>query len=201
MWIFNKIVDRIIEQEVNKRRSEIIARIHDEEVILRKEYEIKLAEFSELNKKLESEIEEVKKARIKAEEEQKRLWERLDILKDNLNTEDVWVKLWECAFSKAIDFIWPVLQKETQHLVELVEKQAYIKAESEFKNEVETRMANLIKMANDKEGIPFLKIIAIKKKIEEIKLNAERVKNMALTEKCFAELELLSNIMGEKNDT
>ncbi len=166
------------------------------------EYASKLSSLDNLIVKVANEIEkssketeELKKVRAKAEEEQKRLWERLDILRDNLNTEDVWIKLWESAYSKAVDSVWLILQKEMLHMVGLSEEKAYLKAKEEFDADLNKRMDYLINMGNDKDSIPFVKVMALKKKIEDVKLNAERIKNVALLEKCLAQEEILGGLI------
>ena len=198
MWIFSKIfrkaVNQIIAKEVDKRRGEIQCGIVELDSIYngrKKEYEVKIADIDVLKAKVEAELKELECIRIKSEEEQKRLWERLDILRDNLNTEDVWIKLWEMAYSKAVDAVWPILQKEMLHMVELAEQRAYIKSKEEFEIDLGQRMEHLMKLGNEKEMIPFVKVLALKKDIEDKKLVAERVKNIAQIERYVAQLEIL----------
>ena len=197
MSIFNKIVDKIIAREVEKRRNEIQIGISELDVIYterKKEYEVKIADIDVLKSKVETELKELERIRIKAEEEQKRLWERLDILRDNLNTEDVWIKLWEMAYSKATDAVWVILQKEMLHLVELAEQRAYLKAKQEFDIDLNQRMDYLMKSGEGKE-VPLVKILALKKDIEDKKLYAEKVKNSALSDRYVAQLEILEGLL------
>lgn len=190
MSIFSKAVDRIIEREVSKRREEIQTEIAK----LDFSYKEHILSYNTLKTKVENETKELERVRVKAEEEQKRLWERLDILRDNLNTEDVWIKLWESAYSKAVDAVWPILQKEMLHMVELAEQRAYLKAKTEFDEDLSRRMEHLIKLGNEKEAVPFVKILAIKKDITDKKLVAERIKNEAQIEKYAAQLEVLEGL-------
>lgn len=205
MWIFSrmfkKAVDKIIAKEVNVRRAEIQVGISSLDSIYekrKKEYEVKIADIDSLKIRTETQISELERIRVKAEEEQKLLWERLDILRDNLNTEDVWMKLWEMAYSKATDAVWLVLQKEMLHLADLAENRAYLKAKSEFDMNLSRLMEHLTKMSNDREAIPFIKVLALKKDIEDKKLIAERNNNDAQKEqiiKFTAQLELIGALL------
>ncbi len=205
MWIFSrmfkKAVDKIIAKEVNVRRAEIQVGISSLDSIYekrKKEYEVKIADIDSLKVRAETQISELERIRVKAEEEQKLLWERLDILRDNLNTEDVWMKLWEMAYSKATDAVWLVLQKEMLHLADLAENRAYLKAKSEFDMNLSRLMEHLTKMSNDREAIPFIKVLALKKDIEDKKLIAERNNNDAQKEqiiKFTAQLELIGALL------
>jgi hypothetical protein len=197
-----KKIQVYIEKEIIKRKEEITLKfniaIGDLEKSLnysKSEYEKKEREFLVLKENTELKIKELERVRNAAEEEQKRLWERLDILRDNLNTEDVWIKLWECAYSKAVDAVWPILQKELLHMVELAEQRVYLKAKDEFDIDLKRRIDNLISTANMKEAVPFVKISALIKRVEEVKLNAERVKNIPQIEKCSAQLEILGGLL------
>ena len=170
MWIFSKAfkgtVDKIIANELQTRKL-----------------------------KVESELLELERVRNKAEEEQKRLWDRLDILRDNLNTEDVWIKLWECAYSKAVDSVWIILQKEMAHMVSLAEERSYVRAKAEFDDDLNKRIEGLKSLANTKIDIPALKVLALKKDIEDKMLIAERVKNVAQVSKYMAQLEILGGLL------
>lgn len=197
MSIFNKAVDKIIAREVEKRRNEIQIGISELDSIYterKKEYEVKIADIDVLKIKVEKELLELQRIRLQAEEEQKRLWEHLDILRDNLNTEDVWIKLWEMAYSKATDAVWLILQKEMLHLVELAEQRAYLKSKQEFDIDLNQRMDYLMKSGEGKE-VPLVKILALKKDIEDKKLYAEKVKNSALSDRYVAQLEILGGLL------
>ncbi len=148
-----------------------------------------------LTKGMELQISELERVRNKAESEEKRLWERLDILRDNLNTEEVWLKLWEMAYSKAVDAVWAINQKETLHLIELARQESYLKSKAEFDEDLRLRMDNLIQMSNSGENIPAVKILALKKDIEEKKLQAERIKNESLVNKYSAQLEIIGGLL------
>jgi hypothetical protein len=199
--IFKKKVDGIIAKEVDARRAEIqvgISALDSIYEVRKKEYEVKIADIDVLKSKVETELKELERIRIKSEDEQKLLWERLDILRDNLNTEDVWMKLWEMAYSKATDAVWLVLQKEMLHLADLAENRAYLKAKAEFDSNLSGFMEHLTKMSNDKEAIPFIKVLTLKKDIEDKKLVAERINNDAQKEqiiKLTAQLELIGVLL------
>ena len=173
MWIFSKAfkgtVDKIIVNELQTRRQELdlsVAKLNSEYDFYKKSYEDKLSGLGSLKLKVESELLELERVRNKAEEEQKRLWDRLDILRDNLNTEDVWIKLWECAYSKAVDSVWIILQKEMAHMVSLAEERSYVRAKAEFDDDLNKRIEGLKSLANTKIDIPALKVLALKKDIE-----------------------------------
>ena len=202
MWIFSKAfkgtVDKIIVNELQTRRQELdlsVAKLNSEYDFYKKSYEDKLSGLGSLKLKVESELLELERVRNKAEEEQKRLWDRLDILRDNLNTEDVWIKLWECAYSKAVDSVWIILQKEMARMVSLAEERSYVRAKAEFDDDLNKRIEGLKSLANTKIDIPALKVLALKKDIEEKMLIAERVKNIAQVEKYMAQLEILRGLL------
>ena len=202
MWIFSKIfkktINKIITKEVDARRAEIQIGISKLDSIYeerKKEYEVKIADIDALKFKVETQVDELERIRVNAEIEQKELWKRLDILRDNLNTEDVWMKLWEMAYSKATDAVWIILQKEMLHLVELAENRAYIKAKAEFDADLKTRIDYLIKISNDKEAIPIVKVLALKKVIEEKILVAGRSQNSAQVDLFMAQLGILGDLL------
>ena len=202
MWIFSKAfkgtVDKIIANELQTRRQELdlsVAKLNSEYDFYKKSYEDKLSGLGSLKLKVESELLELERVRNKAEEEQKRLWDRLDILRDNLNTEDVWIKLWECAYSKAVDSVWIILQKEMAHMVSLAEERSYVRAKAEFDDDLNKRIEGLKSLANTQTDIPVLRVLALKKDIEEKMLIAERVKNIAQVEKYMAQLEILRGLL------
>ena len=202
MWIFSKAfkgtVDKIIANELQTRRQELdlsVAKLNSEYDFYKKSYEDKLSGLGSLKLKVESELLELERVRNKAEEEQKRLWDRLDILRDNLNTEDVWIKLWECAYSKAVDSVWIILQKEMAHMVSLAEERSYVRAKAEFDDDLNKRIEGLKSLANTQTDIPVLKILALKKDIEDKMLIAERVKNVAQVSKYMAQLEILGGLL------
>ena len=202
MWIFSKAfkgtVDKIIVNELQTRRQELdlsVAKLNSEYDFYKKSYEDKLSGLGSLKLKVESELLKLERVRNKAEEEQKRLWDRLDILRDNLNTEDVWIKLWECAYSKAVDSVWIILQKEMAHMVSLAEERSYVRAKAEFDDDLNKRVEGLKSLANTKTDIPVLKILALKKDIEDKMLIAERVKNVAQVSKYMAQLEILGGLL------
>ena len=202
MWIFSKAfkgtVDKIIANELQTRRQELdlsVAKLNSEYDFYKKSYEDKLSGLGSLKLKVESELLKLERVRNKAEEEQKRLWDRLDILRDNLNTEDVWIKLWECAYSKAVDSVWIILQKEMAHMVSLAEERSYVRAKAEFDDDLNKRVEGLKSLANTKTDIPVLKILALKKDIEDKMLIAERVKNVAQVSKYMAQLEILGGLL------
>lgn len=173
-----------------------VTELKDNEIGLVKAYDTKLKDLDILKSRVEIELKELERIRIKSETEQKRLWERLDILRDNLNTEDVWIKLWEMAYSKAIDAVWIIQQKEALHLVELAEQRAYLKSKQEFEEDLNRRMDYFIQMNNVNDAIPFVKVLALKKRIEDIRLSAERLKNATQVDKCSAQLETIGGLLN-----
>src|SRR3990167_7987446 len=103
---------------------------------------------------------------------------------------DLWIKLWECAYSKAVDSVWIILQKEMAHMVSLAEERSYVRAKAEFDDDLNKRIEGLKSLANTKTDIPALRVLALKKDIEEKMLIAERVKNVAQVSKYMAQLEI-----------
>jgi hypothetical protein len=199
MWICNKFfknkIQEKIDREVKLRKSEIEIAAQKEVETSLGQYQLKVLELDNFKQKAENELSDLKSIRERANQEQKEIWEKLNILRDNLNTQDVWVKLWECAYSKAVDAVWSILQRETLHLVDLAEQRAYIKAKEEFDADLKQRIDNLINTSNEKDAIPFVKLLALKKKIEDVKLNSERIKNSAQIEKSSAQLEVLEGLL------
>jgi len=107
---------------------------------------------------------------------------------------DLWIKLWECAYSKAVDSVWIILQKEMAHMVSLAEERSYVRAKAEFDDDLNKRIEGLKSLANTKTDIPALRVLALKKDIEEKMLIAERVKNVAQVIKYMAQLEILGGL-------
>ena len=108
---------------------------------------------------------------------------------------DLWIKLWECAYSKAVDSVWIILQKEMAHMVSLAEERSYVRAKAEFDDDLNKRIEGLKSLANTQTDIPVLKILALKKDIEDKMLIAERVKNVAQVSKYMAQLEILGGLL------
>lgn len=177
-------IDKIVEQEVQKRKS------HIEELI-----QAKLNEFTALNKRLNWQIKELERTREFTEAEQKRLWERLNILRDNLNTEDVWVKLWECAYSKATDKVWEIMKKETIHLVEIAKEDGYNKAKAELEERYNQKINSAIDTNREKVNVPLL----VKKKDEanQLYLTYQRVHDKDKESYYKGQIDLIREIYNE----
>ena len=125
--------------------------------------------------------------------------QELDLSVAKLNSEydfykKSYIKLWECAYSKAVDSVWIILQKEMAHMVSLAEERSYVRAKAEFDDDLNKRIEGLKSLANTKIDIPALKVLALKKDIEEKMLIAERVKNVAQVSKYMAQLEILGGL-------
>ena len=152
----NEIVDAKVQEELKNKR-EWIEELHaKEEAILKELHITKLASLNELIMQLNIQIEETKRVRIKSEEEQKLLWERLDILRDNLNSEQVWLKIWEMAYSKATDKVWEIMKSETTHLIELAKKNTYNQAVENLSKIYEQKIADILKNSTEKVNVALL---------------------------------------------
>ena len=79
-------------------------------------------------------------------------------------------------------------------MVSLAEERSYVRAKAEFDDDLNKRIEGLKSLANTQTDIPVLKILALKKDIEEKMLIAERVKNIAQVSKYMAQLEILGGI-------
>src|SRR3990167_6635729 len=66
---------------------------------------------------------------------------------------DLWIKLWECAYSKAVDSVWIILQKEMAHMVSLAEERSYVRAKAEFDDDLNKRIEGLKSLANTQTDI------------------------------------------------
>lgn len=200
MWIFNKIFKKIIDTAIQKEIAYTLAQ---------KKLEISLAEteleneYSKNKEIYDSKIVEVKgltqelqRVRLKAETAQEQLWDRLDILRDSFTADQIWSKLWESAYSKAVDVVWPMLEKEMPRLVELAEARAYLKAKQEAIEDYRIQIDGLIKETEGQE-VSKLKIVSLRKDIHERMLVANRNKNTDLENKCQAQLDLINILIGE----
>lgn len=152
----NKKVDNLIGEELLRRKYKVELEIKEQEQVLRDALKLKTNELIELNKKLDIEISEAKRLREKSGEEQKLLWQKLDILRDNLNTEQVWTKLWECAFSKSVDVVWGIMKNETVSLVNKAREEEYERAEKHLKEIYENRYKDFISNCSKDINIPLL---------------------------------------------
>ncbi len=216
MLIFNRFINKLVAKEVAKRTEKEMAdkrkELSAEFIKVQNEFQeksnqeiqesqdklkVKLAEVNLLADTYNLQIDALKKLRDKAEEEQKRLWDRLDILRDSLSADQVWSKLWALAYSKAVDVTWPILEKEIPHLVELAEQRAYLKARQEADDEYKLRLESLIKVAGN-ENVSKLKILALKQEIHEKMLIANRAKSVDNENKCLGKLELIDILIGDK---
>lgn len=196
--MFKRIIDKIIEKEVARRKIEIEEKIKEETLKIENDNKEKLSQLTSLNNSLTFQIEEVKHTREKAEAEQKRLWERLNIIQDNLNTEKIYVSIWECAFSKAVDLVWDVMESKVKDLIELARKEAYEETEKHLTLINEKRLQDIISKSKDDINVPLL----FKKKeiAKEEFLKADRIGNAK--DKSFYEgqLELLKEVINEKTN-
>jgi len=198
--MFKKIVDKIIEKEVDKRKLEIEERIKEEalksQIQIEQDNKEKLSQLSTLNNSLIFQIEEVKRTREKAEAEQKRLWERLNIIQDNLNTEKIYAGIYECAFSKAVDLVWDIMKNKVNDLVELARKGAYDEAEKNLTLIYEKKLQDIISKSDKDVNIPLL----FKKKeiAHEGFLRADRMGNKKEKDFYEGQLNLLKEVIYEK---
>ena len=194
--MFKRIVDKIIDNEVAKRKLEIEERLRIEENKLKISYAEKLAELNALNDKLNNQIKEVERTRQNAEAEQKRLWERLDILRDNLNTEQVWMKLWESAFSKAVDVIWGIFKKETLHLIDLAKIDTYAEVEKKLSTQFDKKLGDIIAKSIDIVNVPLL--LKLKEEAHKQYLIFEKVKDATQMQFYLGQLKLIEEVLNEK---
>lgn len=190
--MFKKFVDARIEKEFSRRKEELERMLREEESSLRFIHSKKIEELNTLNSELSQKIQEVKKVRETAENEQKRLWERLDILRDNLNSEQVWMRLWESAFSKAVDVVWGLMKENTEKLIILAkeekEKEVSEKLTSKFKQDVE-RIFKSDKLNKE----------LLSKKYDDLYekfLEAERTKQKDKAMNYKAQMEILNEILS-----
>jgi hypothetical protein len=193
-------VDDIIVLEVEKRRNEIEKRILAEEVKLNEEYHKKISELRFANERAELEISELKKVREKAQTEQKQLWEKLDILRDNLNSEKVWLNLWECAVVKVTDMVWDIQKKETLKLLDIVRQEGFDKGIEANKKIYESKVDALIKASVGEVNIPLL----MKRKEEAYSLYLTYQRKQAKDKEVGKEnyykgqVDLIGEILNEK---
>lgn len=207
MWIFNKVFKKIIDTTIQKEIAYILAQkkfeIGQAEIELENDYlknkaiyDSKIVEVKELTVKADIQTQELQRVRLKAETMQEQLWDRLDILRDSFTADQIWSKLWESAYSKAVDIVWPMLEKEMPRLVELAEDRAYLKAKKEAEENYRIQINGLIKETEGQE-VSKLKIISLRKDIHERMLVANRNKNTDLENKCQAQLDLINILIGE----
>ncbi len=197
MNFIKKIIDARIEKEYLARKFEIEERLRQEESRLRQEesrvwlaYQSKIDELNKLNTILHTKICEVKQSYEKAEEEQKRLWERLDILRDNLNSEQVWMKVWECAFSKAVTVVWGIMKDKTVELIDLAVK--------EKEEETKDKLTKLFHVELDviREGGQINKPLLLirREELHKAFLAAERSKDQGKMTCYKAQMEIVDEI-------
>ena len=189
MRLFKGIVDRIVEKEVKKRRFEMELMIKQEENQLIERHKIKVGELDGL-------IKDVARVRIKAEEEQKNLWKKLDILRDNLNAEKIFTKLWEMAYSKAVDAVWAIFKKETLHLAENAKIDGEIEGERKAKAKYDNMLDSAIYRFQGTVNAPLL--FKRKQEIEAKFLIAQRNRDRDTTLKTEAQLELIKEVSNGK---
>ena len=139
---------------------------------IKNQYDIKSKEFNTSQEELKLKINEIKQLRDEAQLEEKRLWDKLEILKDNLNSEQTWNKLWEAAFSKAIDIVWSIFKKETIHLAKLSFDDGYVKAEEILKIKFDNQIKEIEK--NIQGGLNIVKIMSQYKEAKDNFLSAGR---------------------------
>jgi len=193
---FRKIVDKIIDFEVERRKKEVEQRLEIEKDKLWMELATKRQEVYVLTTELETQIKGIEKTRQKAEEEQKGLWERLDILKDNLNANGVMNRLWECAYSKAIDAVWSILKKETIHLTELANEDGQNKAKEEANKQYEKKLDDIIKKDMSLINIPLL--YKLKEESRQQYLIFQRSKDNEKVQYFKGQIDLIAEILNEK---
>ena len=191
--MFKKIVDKIIASEVTKRKLEIEEKIKEEALKIEQDNKEKLSQLLTLNNSLIFQIEEVKHTREKAEAEQKRLWERLNIIQDNLNTEKIYAGIYECAFSKAVDLVWDIIKNKVKDLVELARKDAYDEAEKNLAIIYEKRLQDIISKSDKDVNIPLL--FQKKEIAHEGFLKADRVGNKKEKDFYEGQLSLLREVI------
>ena len=191
MNFIKKIIDARIEKEYLSRKHEVEERLRLEESRLWSAYQNKINELNVLNSNLQMKIEEVKRTRENAEVEQKKLWERLDILRDNLNSEQVWMKVWECAFSKATDVVWGIMKAETVKLVTMAKEDGRSEVEIKLKETFQARLKEI------EIGVGFNKPLLVERyeKCHNLFLIAERSKDELKKQYYKAQMELIDEII------
>ena len=187
--MFKKLVDKIVEREVNKRRFDTELRIKKEETHLLEEHKLKV-------EKLDAVTKEVTRVRIKAEQEQENLWKKLDILRDNLNAEQIFSKLWEMAYSKAVDAVWAIFKKETLHLAENARIDGLYEGEKKAKEGYDKQLNSAIVTFQGAINAPLL--FKRRQEIEEQFLVAQRSKDRETVLVTEAQLNLLKEVTNGK---
>ena len=190
-------VNAIVAKEVERRKKETQDLILEEEKLLRQQYNLKVKELDTLKTEVENQVSELKRLRENAITEQKRLWERLDILRDNLNNEQVWIKLWECAFSKAADVTWDIYKKETLHFIEIAKKESFEQGKIEIQKIYENRISDMVKESKDVVNIPLL----LKRKDESMSLflQHQRIKDTDKESYYKGQVDLIGEVLNGKH--
>lgn len=197
----NEKIKDLIEQE-NKR----IENYADKKEKLFKQQEEELIEFRNkhsllilgLEKSAENQIVKLEETRQKCEVSQKELWDKLDILKDNLNTEQIWMKLWECAFSKAVDVVWSILKNEAVVLSGYAKTDGYKEAEDRLSKLYENKLNDVIEKSN--KDINVALILKRKEEADSKYLHFNKCKDSRMESYYLGQKELIEEVFNDKKD-
>ena len=164
------IFNKIIERKVVRRIEGIKKEIYFE-------YQSKIANLDLLNKQLNEQI-------VSFEEKHKK-------------AEEFFNSIWATAYSKAIDAVWPVLEKNIPHLLEIAERKAYEKAQEEFDLQYKLKIQNITSKTQKNDSVPVVKILYKQEKIYDEYLKANRGRNIDLSQKYQAQLDLIKELLKE----
>lgn len=201
---YDKRKDELSKQLEEKCKSIMLISERDVEVLnseynkRKSVYSSQIAELNELTDQVKRKISELSEIRCNAELTQKQLWERLDILRDGLQTEQIWMKLWECAYSKAVDTVWSVLKKETIRLIELAKEDGYKEAEERLAKQYENKLNDIISKCENDINIPL--IFKRKEKVTLDYLHAQKCKDSRMENYYLGQKEFIEEICDGKNN-
>ena len=194
-----KILGELLEsnKNVSVHSKEMLAFLDRQEMEFKKGYSDRLDRLADVNEKLDRELEAANRMRERAAEEQKRLWERLDILRDNLNSEQVWMKVWEAAFSKAFDMVWSIHKNQTIQLMDKVREEAVEEAKKQIIDQYDLKYKYMVEQNPAIFNMDL--ILGKREKANSDYLTVSRMKNDPSREVYLkGRVEVLDEVINEK---
>jgi hypothetical protein len=195
--MFEKQIDKIVNSIIEKRKIEITLAI-DKEL---DDFKARQKEIFEAKKKeIKDIVLETDGIKEKVLIERNKVSQTLDILRQNLTAEEIWLKLWSVAFDKAMDICWDLTKDKTKEIMALVEDKAYTKSKQEMQEIINKRDAEVEEKLKSLD-INKQAILNAKEEANKFYLIYDRNKDQMKKQYYKGQVDLIGRFLNEKTDT
>jgi len=136
----------------------------------------------------------------KVEAEKSKLSETLNIVNQNLTAQDIWLKLWQLAFDKAMDVCWDLTKETTKKTIDVVKNKAVREANEKTQEIIETNNLNIENKLKDMD-LNKMSVLNARNESHKNYLIYNRNGDKKREQYYLGQLDLIERILNEKNNS